>query len=137
MESPNRNLVVCVEDDPLIRMLMTDVLAGEGFEVAEAARADDALDILHERADETLALFTDIQMPGPIDGLELARHTGEHWPWIAVLVASGNARPQAADMPDGSRFLAKPYAPGSVMAYLRALPGRGTTRPPRAAARRR
>ena len=83
------------------------VLAEAGYTVVEAARADDALAIMKSRSVDLL--FTDVQMPGSMDGLELARHVRSHWPRVAVLIASGNSKPALTELPAGSRFLRKPH----------------------------
>lgn len=114
-------VVVIAEDEPLIRMMAVDVLTDEGFEVIEATHADEALAILEAQAANIHMLFTDVHMPGSIDGLELAHHARTHWPWIALLVASGRAKPQADEMPARSRFLSKPYHPSHVVAHVREL----------------
>ena len=66
-------------------------------------------------------MFTDIQMPGSMDGLHLAHHTRRHWPWIALMLASGRSRPEMADMPEGSRFLSKPYSPTHLLQGVREM----------------
>jgi CheY-like chemotaxis protein len=66
-------------------------------------------------------LFTDVQMPGSMDGLELARYVRRHWPRVEVLIASGNKAPSSTEMPDGSRFLHKPYSSGRLVADVREL----------------
>ena len=114
-------VVVIAEDEPLIRMLAVDVLTEQGFEVIEAAHANEALAILEAQAADIHMLFTDIHMPGSIDGLELAHHARRHWPWIALLVTSAKARPQADEMPIRSQFLSKPYHLSHVVAHVREL----------------
>ena len=86
-------VVLVAEDDVLIRMMVVDALTDAGFTVIEAVHADDALSILIAQAKAVHALFTDIQMPGAMTGLDLAHHVRGKWPWIALLVASGNFRP--------------------------------------------
>lgn len=114
-------VVLVAEDDVLIRMMAVDALTDAGFTVIEAVRADDALSILTAQAETVHALFTDIQMPGAMTGLELAHHVRGQWPWIALLVASGNFRPSPDAMPAGSRFLPKPYNPDHVVKHVREL----------------
>lgn len=114
-------VILVAEDDTLIRMMAVDALTDAGFSVIEAAHADDALSILTARADAVRALFTDIHMPGELNGLALAHHVRGHWPWIALLVASGKARPTAEEMPAGTRFLSKPYDPNHVVRHVREL----------------
>ena len=69
----------------------------------------------------THLLFTDIVMPGEMNGLELAHHARTHWPWIAQLITSGRGAPALNTFPVGSRFLQKPYEIDNVVAHVRAL----------------
>lgn len=97
-----------VEDETLVRIVGSDALTDAGFEVLEAASADDALRIL-ETADEVSVLLTDIRMPGSMDGLQLAHLVHARWPAIKILLTSGDTWPQRDAIPDDGRFLAKPY----------------------------
>ena len=114
--------ILVAEDDFLIRSAIVDVLTDAGFAVVEMDRADSALDFLRTHAGEVQALFTDVNMPGPMDGLELARRTHAAFPWIAIIVASGRPLPSRDSLPPASRFLAKPYnllaLPGQLCALL-------------------
>jgi two-component system, response regulator PdtaR len=101
--------VVVAEDEALLRIIAVSALADEGFETFEARHADDVLAICATQAEKIDVLFIDIQMPGTMNGLELARHVRTQWPWIAILIASGNTFPETGALPAGSRFLAKPY----------------------------
>ena len=114
-------VVVVAEDDLLIRMMAVDALTDAGFVVIEAVQAAEALKILSVQADAVQALFTDIHMPGGMTGLELAHHVRSEWPWIALLVASGNSWPSPEALPAGSRFLPKPYDPDHVVQHVREL----------------
>ncbi len=109
--------VIVAEDEELIRMMATDMLTDAGFAVIEAGHAEEALAILEAQAADIHVLFTDIHMPGAMDGLKLAHHASSHWPWIGLLIASGDVTPKTADMPAGSKFLAKPYNPDHVIAH--------------------
>jgi two-component system, response regulator PdtaR len=84
-------------------------LSETGLVAIEAGHATAALDICRSRADEVDVLFTDIRMPGSMDGLELAHRVRERWPRISVVIASGNRFVSADALPAGARFLAKPY----------------------------
>ena len=106
---PAPRYVLVVEDEPIIRMNAVDMLEEAGFEVLEAANADTALRLLEARADEIAVLFTDIHMPGSMDGMALVALVAERWPDIRPFVTSGHATLQDADIPDHGRFLAKPY----------------------------
>ena len=81
--------VLVVEDDPSVRIVAEEMFAAAGFEVESVQRADHALDIVAQRSEQTAFLFTDVQTPGPIDGIDLARLVKTHWPHVEVLVTSG------------------------------------------------
>src|SRR3978361_1235436 len=92
-------VVVVAEDEALTRLVAADALTDAGFLVIEAEHAEQALTILQAQGIGVHALFTDIHMPGVLDGLQLAHHAHLHWPWIGVLIASGKARPAPDKMP--------------------------------------
>ncbi len=117
----DKHIVVVVEDETLIRLFVCEALTEAGFDVVEAKHADAAVAVLRARAEEIHALFTDIHMPGSMNGLALAHLSRRSWPWIALLIASGLARPQLEEMPHGSRFLPKPYHPDHVVGHLREM----------------
>ncbi len=123
--NPPSLVVVVAEDEALIRMMAVDALTGAGFVVIEAGHAAGALAVLASQSNGVHVLFTDIHMPGPMNGLELAHHVHNRWPWIAVIMASGKARPLAAELPDGSRFLSKPYDPVHIVKHVRELVAAG------------
>ena len=102
-----RPTVLVVDDEPLVRMSAVDVLSDAGFLVREASSAADALEEL-KRHPKVSVLFSDINMPGAFDGLELARQVHLLRPDVQLILTSGRIRPTRAEMPDGS-FLAKPY----------------------------
>jgi CheY-like chemotaxis protein len=121
---PRRPVVLIVEDEFLLRMDAVDMVAAAGFEVVEAANADQAIDILESRRDITV-VFTDIQMPGSMDGLKLARAVRGRWPPIKILATSGHLHVSESDLPEGGRFLPKPYRPVQIVGMLRELLGGG------------
>ena len=102
MEHNHHQIVLIVDDEPVIRLVAAQALADAGFETIEAATADDALAILRQRGDVGV-LFTDINMPGSIDGMDLARLVHEQWPAIRIVVTSGRALP--GPVPDDGRFV--------------------------------
>jgi CheY-like chemotaxis protein len=114
-------VVVVADDEPLIRMTAVDELTDAGFMVIGAEHVEEAIAILESQAAHVDLLFTDIHMPGAMDGLALAHHASTNWPWIALLLASGKASPQAHEMPTGCRFLAKPYDPLHLIAHAKEL----------------
>ena len=119
-----RPVVLIVEDEFLLRMDAVDMIAAAGFEVVEAADADEAIGILEARRDITV-VFTDIQMPGSMDGLKLARAVRGRWPPIKIVATSGRVAIAETDLPEGGRFLPKPYSPTDVAGVLREVTGRG------------
>jgi CheY-like chemotaxis protein len=119
-----RPVVLIVEDEFLLRMDAVDMIAGAGFEVLEAANADEAIELLEERRDIAV-VFTDIQMPGSMDGLKLARAVRGRWPPIKIVATSGHAHVKETDLPDGGRFLPKPYSAVEVTDLLRELTSGG------------
>jgi len=115
-------VVLIVEDDPLLRMLATDVVSEAGYVALEAGDADQALALLQARPDIAL-LFTDIDMPGSMDGLKLAQSVSDRRPPIKILIVSGQVRPKPSDLPSNRRFVANPYRSAAVGGELRALLG--------------
>jgi CheY-like chemotaxis protein len=115
-------VVLIVEDEFLLRLDAADFIAAAGFEVVEAGSADEAIEILEARPDITV-VFTDIQMPGSMDGLNLARAVRGRWPPIKIVATSGHADVRETDLPDGGRLLLKPYSPFQVTGVLRELTG--------------
>jgi CheY-like chemotaxis protein len=113
-----RPVVLIVEDEFLLRMDAVDMIGAAGFEVVEAGNADEAIEILEARPDITV-VFTDIQMPGSMDGLKLARAVRGRWPPIKIVATSGRAHIAETDLPEGGRFLPKPYGPVQVAGVLR------------------
>ena len=113
-------VVIVAEDESLIRLAVSEALTEEGFQVIEAEHAAEALAVLILQAADIHVLFTDVRMPGAMDGLTLAHHTRDRWPWIALLITSATL-PLGTMLPPGSRFLPKPYAPSHVVAQLRDL----------------
>lgn len=110
--------VLVVEDEILLRMDALDFIEQAGFAVYEASGADEAIRLLEQHPDIRI-VFTDIHMPGSMDGLKLAHYVRRRWPPVQLIVTSGQLRPPAQDMPAGSLFLGKPYRPELVTGHLR------------------
>src|ERR1700722_1688913 len=102
-------IVLVVEDEGLVRQMSADELADAGYQVLEAANSQEAIAIL-ESGVRVAVLFTDVNMPGELDGLELAHLVHDRWPPVRLLVTSGGARTGPDDMPDDGRFISKPYS---------------------------
>ena len=115
-------VVLVVEDDPLLRMLAVEVVEEAGFIAIEARDADEAVILLESHTDIAL-LFTDINMPGSMDGLKLAHAVRDRWPPIKILVVSGKQQLQYSDLPPNSCFVGKPYQASALVEELRFLVG--------------
>jgi two-component sensor histidine kinase/CheY-like chemotaxis protein len=116
--------VLVVEDEMVLRMRAVDIVEDAGFTPVEAVNADEAIAILEARSDIDL-LFTDIQMPGSMDGLKLAHAVHDRWPSIRIILVSGQVKPSDAERPADSRFFGKPLAARQMINELRAMAGEG------------
>jgi two-component system, response regulator PdtaR len=114
-------VVLLVEDEPLVRMTAADELEEAGFHVLEAANADVALAVLEARSDEVQVLFTDVHMPGSMDGMELAEQVHRRWPHVLLLISSGYARPRPDEIPDHGQFMPKPYHAATLVGHIHDL----------------
>ena len=97
-----------VEDHAVIRMGAVSLVMAAGFDAIEASNADDAIRILEARSDIHL-VFTDVDMPGTMDGMKLSHYVRDRWPSVKLIVASGTAIMDACQLPSGARFFCKPY----------------------------
>lgn len=122
----NKPVILVVEDEAIIRMEAVQMLEDAGFVALEAGDAHEALGILEVRAD-IRAIFTDINMPGTMDGLRLVRAVRGRWPPIHVIVTSGLVCPRPEDLPVNGRFIRKPYDAAHVVATIRELLSLGLT----------
>jgi two-component system, response regulator PdtaR len=111
-------LVLVVEDDSLINLMATDELKRAGYEVISAFDADEAIEILESRGDISL-IFTDIDMPGSMDGLKLASAVRHRWPPVRIIVTSGKHLP--SELPEGAVFIPKPYTAAKVIGTMARL----------------
>lgn len=121
---PEPPKVLVVEDEMLLRMRAADIVKDAGFIPIEAANADEALAILESRSDVDL-LFTDIQMPGSMDGLKLAHAVHERWPSIKIILVSGKLAPTDSERPTDSRFFGKPLEVNEMIAEIQEMIGQG------------
>lgn len=115
-------VVLVVEDEPLLRILAVEAVEEAGFVAIEARDADEAVAVLESRSDISL-LFTDIDMPGSMDGVKLAHAVRGRWPPIKILVVSGKVRLWPFELPSSSRFVGKPYRAAAMVEELRSLIG--------------
>jgi CheY-like chemotaxis protein len=116
-------VVLVVEDEMLLRMKAVDMVEDAGYISAEAIDADEALAILQARSDIAL-LFTDVQMPGSMNGLQLAHVVHERWPPIKIILVSGQLKLSGSDIPQDSRFFGKPLQSDEIVAEMREMLGR-------------
>ena len=115
---PTPPVVLVVEDEPLVRMTAADELEEAGFQVLEAANADVALAVLEARSDEIQVLFTDVDMPGSMDGMALAEQVQRRWPHVLLLISSGYARPHPDEVPDHGHFVPKPCIGATLVRHI-------------------
>ena len=120
---PLPHVVLVVEDEMMLRMRAVDMVQDAGYISVEAVDADEALAILQSRSDIAL-LFTDVQMPGSMNGLQLAHAVHERWPPIKIILASGQLKLSGSDIPQDSRFFGKPLRSDEIIAQMREMLGR-------------
>lgn len=113
-------MILVVEDEPLQRMMAVDLVERAGFEAVEASSADEAVSILETRLDIRL-VFTDIDMPGGMDGMKLAASIRDRWPPIELIIISGKRRPTLEDLPARGVFFEKPYKRNEVTAAMKSF----------------
>lgn len=111
-------MALVVDDEPLVLLDTSDMVENAGYQVIQARSADEALSVL-ERYPYVSLLVTDIQMPGTMDGIALARHVGDRWPHIGILVLSGIVVPMPGVLPVGARFMNKPVDTSKAHITLR------------------
>jgi CheY-like chemotaxis protein len=113
-----KTVVLVVEDEPIIRMNAAALIEDAGFDVIEAADADEAIRHLETRRDIAV-VFSDIEMPGgSMDGLKLIQAVRRRWPPVVLILASGRVKPPVAEMPSETVFLKKPYAENDLLKAL-------------------
>jgi CheY-like chemotaxis protein len=115
-------VVLVVEDEMLLRMRAVGMVEDAGYTSVEAVDADEAVAILESRSDIAL-VFTDIQMPGSMDGLKLAHTVHRRWPPIKIILVSGQLKPANVDIPADSRFYGKPLEAKEMIAELQNMIG--------------
>jgi CheY-like chemotaxis protein len=115
--SCDASAVLVVEDEPLLRLFVSELLVDAGFRVIEAANASEALTILGAGLDVSV-LLADVDMPPGINGYELAHEVRRRWPVIEILITSGRRWPAEGDLPAGAAFLAKPCPNEAILAHV-------------------
>ena len=121
--------VLVAEDEPLIRVGMALVIEEAGYQVVEAGNADDALRAIETEGDVGL-LLTDVDMPGgSMDGIRLAHLVRGRWPQIKLIVISGKVGVKPGELPEGARFLSKPYPEPKLLETVKVLAETGEAAP--------
>jgi CheY-like chemotaxis protein len=109
------HIALVIEDQPDVRDLAAAILEETDLDVMEAVSADEALTFLREHAPEVAMIFVDVNLPGRMDGVDLARMAAEAWPWIKVVVTSGFMDRPLHDLPRTARYLPKPWRAFDVL----------------------
>jgi CheY-like chemotaxis protein len=120
MTTARQPKVLLVEDEPQLRSASSEHLRSAGCHVLEAPSADQALAVLDQHHDIDI-VFTDVNMPGAIDGVALGREVLRRRPHVPVILTSAAWAPDSGDIPDGALFVQKPYSIDAVVRLLRAL----------------
>jgi CheY-like chemotaxis protein len=110
--------VLVVEDEPLVRDYVADILAQSGFEVIEAASGEEALTLV-SRGRGICAVVSDVAMPGAVNGIELARRLRQDSPRTGVVLVSGVFAPDRAYLPPGVPFVTKPVRAATLLRLVR------------------
>jgi CheY-like chemotaxis protein len=115
-----QTVVLVVEDEPILRLMAVTVVENAGFEPIEASNADEAVRILESRNDIRI-VFTDIDMPGSMDGMKLAACIRDRWPPVEIILTSGHVAPEDVKVPERGLFFPKPYDPQVVSRAMRRM----------------
>jgi DNA-binding NtrC family response regulator len=118
-----QTVVLVVEDEPFLRMMAVTVVENAGFKPIEASNADEAVRILESRGDIRI-VFTDIDMPGSMDGMKLAACVRKRWPPVEIIMTSGHVAAEDVIVPERGLFFPKPYDPQAVSQAMRRMAGR-------------
>jgi len=107
-----------VDDEPIVRMEIVELIRQNGFDAIEAGSTAEALSMLQQAGDAFFGLITDVNMPGTRNGMVLANHVRTVWPHIRVIVVSGGRKPFSGELPDNTAFIAKPWRPEQIVMAL-------------------
>ena len=113
-------MLIVVEDDLLLSLDISEALKDEGYDVIAVGSADDAIKVL-ESHNDIHTIFTDIDVPGSMDGLKLAAAVRDRWPPVNIIVTTGMRAPRDDEMPANSMFIAKPYRSAEVLEAVRSF----------------
>lgn len=113
-----KNTLLVVDDEPSSRMYVRELLQEAGYAVQEAANADDAIDLLED--DGIIAVLTNIDMPGSLDGIDLAWMIRTLWPTLPVVITSEKHLPKPGGLPANTRLVTKPFSPERLLSVVKA-----------------
>ena len=113
-------MLLVVENELLLSVDISDALKDDGYDVITVANADEAIKVLETRND-IHTIFTDIDVPGSMDGLKLAAAVKDRWPPVHIIITTGMSAPRRDQMPAKSLFIAKPYRNAEVLEALRSF----------------
>jgi CheY-like chemotaxis protein len=122
-DSSSRPYVLVVEDEFFSRFHAVNLVEAAGYRAIEASNADEAIAILEARKDIRI-VFTDIDMPGSMDGLKLARAVRDRWPPIELILTSGHLDVPESDIPKRGVFFSKPYRDDEIVSALQKFASR-------------
>jgi two-component system, response regulator PdtaR len=117
----NRHSILLVEDEVLVRMMIADKLRDAGYTVIEAFNGHDALEVVRHSGVAVRLILSDIQMPGALEGVGLARKVRSEYPVIKIVLTSGYLT--ALDWTDHDGFFPKPYNPDRLIQHIKTLLG--------------
>jgi DNA-binding NtrC family response regulator len=120
LETQSNVIVLVVEDEPVLRMMAVDLVEEAGFKAIEAGKADHAVRILEARSNVRI-VFTDIDIPGSMDGMKLAAAVRNRWPPIEIILTSGYYDVKKGKLPVRSVFFCKPYNTSEVIETLQRM----------------
>lgn len=118
VKTSNKPRVLVVEDEPILLMSALDMIEDAGFDPIPARSADEAICILEQNNDIRI-VFTDVDMPGSMDGLKLANAVRDRWPPVEIIVVSGHVNVKPDDLPSRGEFFKKPYQPDKIIETMR------------------
>ena len=121
VQDDRRPYALVVDDDGILRMDVCEMLEQAGFRTLEAENADEAVTVLEQYHLDVTLMFSDVEMPGSQNGFALAREVAVKWPHVAIVVASGRMHPGLGELPEGARFIGKPFSADMVHEHLREI----------------
>jgi DNA-binding NtrC family response regulator len=120
-QTEKKPLAVVIDDEFIIRELAASVLEDLDYDIRGFTTADEAIDFIHENHQAIAVVYTDIRMPGKIDGETLARKVAQTYPRVKVIISSGHKRLADQDPRDGTLFMAKPWSPSDFKRLVTGL----------------